>query len=61
MSFGLINAPVVLMELMNWVFKDYLDTFVIVLIDDILMYWKIDLEHQEHLLKARATLKENKC
>ena len=49
MSFGLTNAPAVLMELMNRVFKDCLDTFVIVLIDDILVYSKTDMEHQEHL------------
>ena len=59
-SFGLTNAPAVLMELMNRVFKDCLDTFVIVLIDDILVYSKIDLEHQEHLWKVLATLRENK-
>ena len=45
MSFGLTNAPAVLMELMNRVFKDCLDTFVIVLIDDILVYSKTDLLH----------------
>ena len=40
MSFGLINAPVVFMELMNRVFHDYLDKFIIVFIDDILLYSK---------------------
>ena len=60
MSFGLTNASVVLMELMNQVFKDCLDTFVIVLIDDILVYSKTDLEHQEQLWKVLATLRENK-
>ena len=49
MSFSLTNAPAVLTELMNRVFKDCLDTFVIVLIDDIRVYSKTDLEHQEHL------------
>ena len=38
MSFGLINAPVVFMDLMNRVFKEYLDKFIIVFIDDILVY-----------------------
>ena len=59
-SFGLTNAPAVLMELMNRVFKDCLDTFVIVLIDDILVYYKTNLVHQEHLWKVLATLRENK-
>ena len=59
-SFGLTYAPAVLMKLMNRVFKDCLDTFVIVLIDDILVYSKIDLEHQKHLWKVLATLRENK-
>ena len=45
MSFGLTNAPAVFMELMNRVFKDYLDSFVIVFIDDILVYSKIEAEH----------------
>ena len=60
MSFSITNAPAVLTELMNWVFNNYLDTFVIVLIDDILVYSKTDLEHQEHLWKVLATLRENK-
>ena len=38
MSFGLTNAPAAFMELMNRVFNDYLDKFVIVFIDDILVY-----------------------
>ena len=60
MSFSLTNASAVLMELMNRVFKDCLDTFVIMIIDDILVYLKTNLEHQKHLWKVLATLRENK-
>ncbi|WMV18545.1 hypothetical protein MTR67_011930 [Solanum verrucosum] len=49
MSFGLINAPVALMSLMNGVFKPFLDSFVIVFIDDILVYSKSEEEHANHL------------
>ena len=60
MSFGLTNAPAVFMELMNRVFKECLDLFVIVFKDDILIYSKMDLEHQERLCKSLTILKENK-
>ena len=60
MSFGLTNAPAVFMELMNRVFKEYLDTFVIVFIDDILVYSRTDQEHQTHLRKALTVLRENR-
>ncbi|KAL0544325.1 hypothetical protein IC582_019438 [Cucumis melo] len=49
MSFGLTNAPAVFMDLMNRVFREFLDTFVIVFIDDILIYSKMEAEHEEHL------------
>nr|GEV38835.1 retrotransposon protein, putative, Ty3-gypsy subclass [Tanacetum cinerariifolium] len=49
MSFGLTNAPAVFMDLMNRVCKPYLDKFVIVFIDDILIYSKSKKEHEEHL------------
>ncbi|KAA0056785.1 pol protein [Cucumis melo var. makuwa] len=49
MLFGLTNAPAIFMDLMNRVFKDFLDTFVIVFIDDILIYSKTEAEHEEHL------------
>ncbi|KAL0556441.1 hypothetical protein IC582_004955 [Cucumis melo] len=60
MSFGLTNAPAVFMELMNKVFKDFLDTFVIVFIDDIFIYSKTEAEHEEHLHQVLETLRANK-
>ena len=49
MPFGLTNAPVVFMCLMNNVMHKYLDRFVVVFIDDILIYLKSEEEHKEHL------------
>ncbi|KAA0054090.1 pol protein [Cucumis melo var. makuwa] len=60
MSFGLTNAPAVFMDLMNKVFKDFLDSFVIVFIDDILIYSKTEAEHEEHLHQVLETLRANK-
>jgi hypothetical protein len=51
MSFGLTNAPAYFMYLMNIVFMDYLDKFVVVFIDDILIYSQNEQEHEEHLLQ----------
>ena len=47
--FGLTNAPVVFMSLMNGVFQKYLDRFVQVFLDDILIYSNNEREHEEHL------------
>jgi hypothetical protein len=52
MSFGLMNAPAYFMYLMNSVFMDYLDKFVVVFIDDILVYSQNEQEHEEHLRKV---------
>ncbi|KAL0537094.1 hypothetical protein IC582_026064 [Cucumis melo] len=60
MSFGLTNAPAVFMDLMNRVFRKFLDTFVIVFIDDILIYSKTEAEHEEHLRIVLQTLRDNK-
>jgi hypothetical protein len=49
MSFGLTNAPTYFMYLMNKVFMEYLDKFVMVFIDDILVHSKNEEEHEEHL------------
>lgn len=49
MPFGLTNAPAAFMDLMNRVFHSYLDRFVIVFIDDILVYSRCREEHAEHL------------
>ena len=49
MSFGLTNAPAAFMDLMNRVFRLYLDMFVIVFIDDILVYSRNEEDHANHL------------
>ncbi|GJS22659.1 putative reverse transcriptase domain-containing protein [Tanacetum coccineum] len=56
--FGLTNAPAVFMDLMNRVCKPYLDKFVIVFIDDILIYSKSKQEHEEHLKIILELLKK---
>ncbi|GKF49776.1 putative reverse transcriptase domain-containing protein [Tanacetum coccineum] len=58
MSFGLTNTPAVFMDLMNRVCKPYLDKFVIVFIDDILIYSRNKKEHEEHLKAIMELLKK---
>ena len=60
MSFGLTNAPAYFMNLMNKVFMDELDKFVVVFIDDILIYSKSAQEHKQHLRVVLEKLRANK-
>ncbi|WVZ59005.1 hypothetical protein U9M48_009215 [Paspalum notatum var. saurae] len=59
MSFGLTNAPAFFMYMMNSVFMNELDKFVVVLMDDILVYSKSEEEHKEHLRTVLTRLKEH--
>ena len=58
--FGLTNAPAMFMDLMNRVFRSYLDKFVVVFIDDILVYSNSNLEHEQHLRQVLLTLREHR-
>ena len=58
MPFGLTNAPTIFMDYMNRVFRLYLDKFVVVFIDDILIYSKTIEEHEEHLRLVLGILRE---
>ncbi len=60
MPFGLTNAPAAFMDLMNRVFQLYLDQFVVVFIDDILVYSRNRNEHEEHLRVVLQILRERK-
>jgi hypothetical protein len=59
MSFGLTNVPAYFMNLMNKVFMEYLDRFVVVFIDDILIYSKNESDHEQHLRLVLQKLRDN--
>ena len=60
MAFGLTNAPTAFMDLMNRVFQPYLDQFVIVFIDDILIYSRSKEEHGNHLRFVLQILRDKR-
>ena len=57
--FGLSNAPTVFMCLMNGIFRDYLDKFFILFLDDILIYSKYEEDHDKNLRKVLQVLREH--
>ncbi|WZY99789.1 hypothetical protein YC2023_072118 [Brassica napus] len=60
MPFGLTNAPAAFMKMMNSVFRDFLDEFVIIFIDDILIYSKDEESHRKYLRAVLERLREHK-
>ena len=59
MPFGLTNSPAAFMDLMHRVFQPYLDRFVAVFVDDILIYSKSEEEHKDHLRIVLQTLRDH--
>ena len=60
MPFGLTNAPAAFMKMMNGIFFEWLDEFMIIFIDDILVYSKDRETHEEHLRAVLTRLREQK-
>jgi hypothetical protein len=60
MPFGLSNAPTFFMLLMNGVFREHLEKFITIFLDDILIYSKTKVEHEQHLRMVRQVLREHK-
>jgi hypothetical protein len=58
--FGLSNAPTIFMCLMNGIFKEYLDKFFIVFLDDIIIYSNSKEEHERHLRRVLQVFREHK-
>ena len=59
MSFGLTNVPAAFMDLMHRVFQPYLNQFVVVFVNDILIYSQLEEEHEDHLRIVLQALKEH--
>jgi hypothetical protein len=59
MSFGLTNAPATFSRLMNYIFMEYLNKFIVVYLDDILVYSKNEEDHAEYLLLVLEKLREH--
>ena len=59
MSFGLMSEPTKFMDLMNRIYHPYLDPFILVFVDDILIYSSSEANHEEHLRMTLQVLRDN--